>query len=303
MFVGRARSGSAYLWKQAVATTLVRSAASSDVSTAAIRVKRTADTLTGQAEVLRAQEVVKELKDELSTQRSRLQNAEENYRDFQNRLKEHYEGKIRVYDSKKRDLVALSLLHKEEIELLQQEQLLEKNVDSLRLRERGSFDALCDSIQHAHEREREHSQRAKTFTAVGSIVSGLLGFIGSYLFLRREIKGRLNGFELMLEDLTSKLNNEDPKLAANLASFNKTLHCHNSTLQDIQATQKSMLKLLEEKLTCHSGDSKLMNYSSREHHGVISASDKNAENENSGAVIWICVGMGLLQMAMTVFVK
>ena len=103
--------------------------------------------------------------------------------------------------------------------------------------------------------------------------------------------------------LKLKSHHDVPCLNNSLACFNKTLHCHNSTLQDIQATQKSMLKLLEEKLTCHSGDSKLMNYSSREHHGVISASDKNAENENSGAVIWICVGMGLLQMAMTVFVK
>ena len=299
MFVGRARSG-ALRWKTAVSTVLVRSAASSDVSRAAVRVKRTADTLTGQAEVLEAQEKVKNLKDELSTQRSLLQNAEENYRDFQNRLKEHYEGKIRVYDSKKRDLVALSLLHKEEIELLQQEQLLEKNVDSLRVSERRCFDDLCDGIQHAHEREREHSQRAKTFTAVGSVVSGLLGFMGSYLFLRREIKRRLSGFELMLEELASKPNIEDQKLAAKLESFNKTLHCHYNTLQDIQTSQENLMKLLVKKSTHHARDN--TKNSSREtvHHDVL---EQSSDYKNSREGILLCVGIGLLHMAVTVFAR
>ena len=67
------------------------------------------------------------------------------------------------------------------------------------------------------------------------------------------------------------------------------------------------MKLIEEKMTHYFSDSsKLMNTSSREtvhHHDKISASVQNGKHENSGAGIWLCVEMGLLQIAMTVLAR
>ena len=50
------------------------------------------------------------------------------------------------------------------------------------------FERLSSAIQDSHDKECQHSQTMRTYSTLGSVLGALFGFLGSNMFLRREVK-------------------------------------------------------------------------------------------------------------------
>ena len=301
----------AYAVRRVATMLLCARTSGSSVPPTVLRVKRTADQLTGQADISRAQEGVRQLREQLRGRRLLLQSTEERYKELQQKLKEHYERKIRVYDTKKRDLASLALIHEEELRLLEEDQQLEKEMEEGRLSERQCFEALCEAIQDSHEREREYGQRAKLFTALASSVSAVLGFLGSYLFLRQGVKRKLHEFECTLADLGTKLERE--ATAATMATVNDSLQAQSGLLKEVLNTQSRVLKVLERATLVNSTHTRGTVSPSSTHRRTEEAPHKidwSAEADQMVAVtrkhvrseeVWILVVAGVLKFVLVLF--
>ena len=161
---------------------------STTFSRTVLSLKSTAEHLTGHSDVLRAQELVREQKAALQKWRNELHFARTSYESIQQDLRSLYARKTQVYQDQRRDLSALQAIHAEEETLLYQEQTLISKVESCRQKERESFEGLSDAIQQSHEKERAQSERMKYYSRLGSIMGAVFGFLGSNLFLRREVR-------------------------------------------------------------------------------------------------------------------
>ena len=93
-----------------------------------------------------------------------------------------------MYQEPKRDLAALQAVNSEEERLLQLEQDQHAALESFKQEERDCFEGLSDAIQASHEKERAQSERMKYYSRLGSVLGAVFGFLGSNLFLKREIR-------------------------------------------------------------------------------------------------------------------
>ena len=82
----------------------------------------------------------------------------------------------------------LQAINSEETTLLYEEQKLHARVENYRQKERESFELLSDAIQESHAKERAQSERLKYYSQLSSVIGAVFGFLGSTLFLRREIR-------------------------------------------------------------------------------------------------------------------
>ena len=200
-------------------------------------VRNTTEELTGQSHVTLAQAQVRNKRNELKTWRQKVADATTRYDDVQHKLRHVYSMKTQLYQSQRRDLAALQAINSEEEELLSEEQLLGETLDSLKQAERECFEALGDSILDSHEKERAQSERMKYYSRLGSVVGAMLGFAGSNLFLRREVRQHQNLQTEKMENLEKTIEQLTPQYIAY-----KTGSSDNSeTLDDIgvmQALQK-----------------------------------------------------------------
>lgn len=160
----------------------------STISRAITRLKNTSEQLTGHSDVLQAQQLVKQEKEDLRKLRHELAEAVSSYEDTQKRLKGLYARKTQVYQDQRRDIATLQAINNEEESLLYQEQTLHSKVEELKFKERECFESLSDGIQISHEKERAQSDRLKYYSRLGSILGAFFGFLSSNFFLRREIR-------------------------------------------------------------------------------------------------------------------
>jgi hypothetical protein len=116
--------------------------------------------------------------------------------------------KTQLYQAQRRDLAALQTINSEEEKLLSEEQSLGEELESVKQIERESFEALGDSILNSHEKERSQSERMRYYSRLGSLIGAVLGFMGSNLFLRREVRrhqklqeNKMDDFEKTLKEL------------------------------------------------------------------------------------------------------
>lgn len=161
---------------------------SSKPTNVASYVRSTAEQLTGQSDVSAAQARVREQREELKTWRQGVADATARYEEVQLKLRHVYAMKTQLYQAQRRDLAALQTINTEEEELLSEEQSLVESLESTKQKERECFEALGDAIIDSHEKERAQSERMKYYSRLGSILGAALGFLGSNLFLRREVR-------------------------------------------------------------------------------------------------------------------
>lgn len=180
----------------------------STVSRGVIHLKSITEQLTGHSDVLEAQKLVKQRKEELRRWRNELLAVSTSYEEVQQKLKNLYTRKTQVYQEHKRDVLALQTINNEEETLLFQEQTLSSKLEEYKRSERECFDSLSDAIQESHERERAQSERMKYYSRLGSVLGALLGFLGSHVFLRREVRKhnqkqaeKMNHLECFLQGL------------------------------------------------------------------------------------------------------
>lgn len=152
------------------------------------RVKRTSEELTGHSDVLQAQHLVKANKEELREWRQKLTEATDSYEQVQRRLKGLYARKAQVYQDQRRDLSAIQAVNDEEESLLQLEQSCFFDLENCQQKERECFESLSDAIQESHEKERAKTDQMKYYSRLGSLLGAVFGFLGSNLFLRREVR-------------------------------------------------------------------------------------------------------------------
>ena len=171
-------------------------------------VRNTAEELTGQSDVAVAQAQVKERRNELKTWRQSVADATARYEEVQRQLRHLYAMKTQLYQAQRRDLAALQTINSEEEKLLSEEQSLGEELESVKQIERESFEALGDSILNSHEKERSQSERMRYYSRLGSLIGAVLGFMGSNLFLRREVRrhqklqeNKMDDFEKTLKEL------------------------------------------------------------------------------------------------------
>ena len=151
-------------------------------------VRKAAEELTGQTEVAVAQREVREKREELKRWRQKVAEAAALHEDTQHRLRHVYALKTQLYQAQRRDLAALQAANSEEESLLSREQSEGETLESLKTSERECFDALGDAILASHEKERAQSERMKYYSRLGSVLGAVIGFAGSNLFLRREVR-------------------------------------------------------------------------------------------------------------------
>lgn len=151
-------------------------------------VRRTAEELTGQNEVSLAQAEVREKREELKRWRQKVTDATNHHENIQQRLRHVYAIKTQLYQAQRRDLAALQAINTEEESLTSEEQSQTENLEKIKLQEKECFDSLGDAILSSHEKERAQSERVKHYSRLGSIIGALVGFAGSNLFLRREVR-------------------------------------------------------------------------------------------------------------------
>ena len=180
----------------------------STVSRGVIHLKSITEQLTGHSDVLEAQKLVKQRKEELRRWRNELLAVSTSYEEVQQKLKNLYTRKTQVYQEHKRDVLALQTINNEEETLLFQEQTLSSKLEEYKQSERECFDSLSNAIQESHERERAQSERMKYYSRLGSVLGALLGFLGSHVFLRREVRKhnqkqaeKMNHLECFLQGL------------------------------------------------------------------------------------------------------
>ena len=150
--------------------------------------KRTSEVLTGHSDVLQAQHLVKANKEELREWRQKLTEATDSYEQVQRRLKGLYARKAQVYQDQRRDLSAIQAVNDEEESLLQLEQSCFFDLENCQQKERECFESLSDAIQESHEKERAKTDQMKYYSRLGSLLGAVFGFLGSNLFLRREVR-------------------------------------------------------------------------------------------------------------------
>lgn len=163
----------------------------STISRAVSRLKFTTEHLTGHSDVLAAQKLVADKKNELHQWRNKLAVATSSLEELQQKLKHLYVKKTQLYQEQRgqrKDLSTLQAIHSEEETLLFKEEELQASVENCRQQERHCFESLSDAIQESHEKERAQSERMKYYSRLGSLLGALFGFLGSNLFLRREIR-------------------------------------------------------------------------------------------------------------------
>ena len=191
--------------------------------------RRTTEELTGQADVSLAQKQVREKRNELKTWRQRVADATTRYEDVQQRLRHVYAMKTQLYQAQRRDVVALQAINSEEETLLSEEQTLAEEMESLKQEERQCFDALGDSILSSHEQERAQSEKMKYYSRLGSILGAVVGFAGSNMFLRREVRRHQKRQEEKMDDLEKTLGgsplHKDPAdiIAEGLEGYDKEM--------------------------------------------------------------------------------
>lgn len=172
----------------ALSKTFWRCSSSSAIFRTVSRVKRTSEDLTGHSSVLQAQQMVRTRKEELRQSRQKLSEATDSYEQVQRRLKGLYARKSQVYQDQRRDLSAIQAVNDEEESLLLLEQSYFTDLENCQQKERECFEMLSDAIQESHERERAKSDQMKYYSRLGSLMGAVFGFLGSNLFLRREIR-------------------------------------------------------------------------------------------------------------------
>ena len=165
-----------------------RCSSSSALFRAVSRVKSTSEELTGHSDVLQAQKMVRVKKEELREWRQRLAEATDSYEQVQRRLKGLYTRKAQVYQEQRRDLAAIQAVNDEEESLLELEQSRFFDLENCQQKERECFESLSDVIQESHEKERARTEQMKYYSRLGSLLGAVFGFLGSNMFLRREIR-------------------------------------------------------------------------------------------------------------------
>lgn len=172
----------------ALCRTFWRCSSSSVLFRAVSRVKSTSEELTGHSDVLQAQQLVRLKKEELREWRQKLAEATESYEQVQGKLKGLYTKKAQVYQDQRRDLAAIQAVNDEEESLLKLEQSHFFELENCQQKERECFESLSDAIQASHEKERARTEQMKYYSRLGSLLGAVFGFLGSNIFLRREIR-------------------------------------------------------------------------------------------------------------------
>ena len=165
-----------------------RYSSTSALTRAISRIRSTSERLTGQSDVLVAQQAVRAKKEELREWRQKLTQATTSYEEVQRRLKGLYTKKAQVYQDQRRDVAAIQAVNDEEEDLLVSEQSCFLDLEHCQQKERECFEGLSDAIQESHEKERAKSDQMKYYSRLGSLMGAVFGFLGSNLFLRREIR-------------------------------------------------------------------------------------------------------------------
>lgn len=221
-------------------------------------VRNTTEELTGQSDVAVAQAQVREKRNELKTWRQNVADATARYEEIQHKLRHLYAIKTQLYQAQRRDLAALQSINSEEEELLTSEQALSEQLDSVKQKERECFEALGDSILNSHERERAQSERMKYYSRLGSVLGAVLGFMGSNLFLRREVRKHQNLQELKMDNVEKALSGSVMFQASDSANIVQTLdnlgHGMKQVLQEENERQSQLEKVVHElaSLSTHS---------------------------------------------------
>lgn len=221
-------------------------------------VRNTTEELTGQSDVAVAQAQVREKRNELKTWRQDVADATARYEEIQHKLRHLYAIKTQLYQAQRRDLAALQSINSEEEELLTSEQALSEQLDSVKQKERECFEALGDSILNSHERERAQSERMKYYSRLGSVLGAVLGFMGSNLFLRREVRKHQNLQELKMDNVEKALSGSVMFQASDSANIIQALdnldHGMKQVLQEENGRQSQLEKVVHElaSLSTHS---------------------------------------------------
>ena len=244
----------------------------STVSRGVIHLKSITEQLTGHSDVLEAQKLVKQRKEELRRWRNELQEVSTSYEEVQQKLKNLYTRKTQVYQEHKRDVLALQAINNEEETLLFQEQTLSSKLEEYKRSERECFETLSDAIQESHERERAQSERMKYYSRLGSVLGALLGFLGSHVFLRREVRKhnqkqeeKMNHLESFLQDLQthwkSKAGGDSQE--GNIEGCERHLATLESSLHNVGECLKSLELRIEGALPSSESQRKLFGVSSQ----------------------------------------
>ena len=209
---------------------------SSNAAKLVSHVRRSTEKLTGQTEVASAQAQVRGKRNELMTWRQSVSDATARYEEVQHKLRHVYAMKTQLYQAQRRDLAALQAVNTEEEELLAEEQSVTEHLDSTKKKERECFEALGNSILDSHEKERAQSERMKYYSRLGSILGAVFGFLGSNMFLRREVRRhqklqetKMESFEILLKefhapnlaDITQALSSSDVRVRQALCEQNE----------------------------------------------------------------------------------
>lgn len=207
-------------------------------------VRSTAEQLTGQSDVSAAQARVRERREELKTWRQSVADATARYEEVQHKLRHVYAMKTQLYQAQRRDLAALQTINTEEEELLSEEQSFVESLESTKQKERECFEALGDAIIDSHEKERAQSERMKYYSRLGSILGAALGFLGSNLFLRREVRThhRVQNEKMeCVEEALKGLNNADHAKA-----MEARLETSDDRVGQLMAVTERQLKMMED---------------------------------------------------------
>ena len=246
-----------------------RCSSSSAIVRAVSRVRSTSEQLTGHSDVLLAQQLVRRRKEELREWRQKLTEATDSYEQVQGRLKGLYARKAQVYQDHRRDLSAIQTVNDEEESLLLLEQTRFLDLENCQKNERECFDRLSDAIQESHEKERAKTDQMKYYTRLGSLMGAALGFLGSNLFLRREVRQNNIKQAEQIESIKSSLlqmqsqetasNKDVPSVGVATSSQDDTKQTTPREIQQMQAETKvdelnSIMKrntLILEKICTH----------------------------------------------------
>ena len=207
-------------------------------------VRSTAEQLTGQSDVSAAQARVRERREELKTWRQSVADATARYEEVQHKLRHVYAMKTQLYQAQRRDLAALQTINTEEEELLSEEQSFVESLESTKQKERECFEALGDAIIDSHEKERAQSERMKYYSRLGSILGAALGFLGSNLFLRREVRThhRVQNEKMeCVEEALKGLNNAD-----HAKPMEAQLETSDDSVGQLMAVTERQLKMMED---------------------------------------------------------
>lgn len=169
------------------------------------------------------------------------------YEEIQQQLKGLYAKKTSVYQHPKKDVSTLQAIHSEEESLLLNEQNNAAIVETCKLGERESFEALSDAIQDSHQKERAQSDQMKYYTRIGSLLGAFFGFLGSNFFIKREMRkhnlDQLKRFSQFEEELAASTTQNQSimttveniqehvvQVSQSVCNMNAKLDAHNKVL-------------------------------------------------------------------------